>query len=152
MRVTQPSGFRYNIFSFLSIPEKFTLSTSVLLASKTPPATPTLSITFLSAASIPLALPPTIARGFGWPKWGLGIEGINGRTATWLLGLLGGNSAPVVGDPGKGGSVTGDDDDEPRIRGWTLVDFYSEPGGESVVPLLVECNFRGRKVGEEGWM
>ena len=40
---------------------------------------------------------------------------------------------------------------EPRIRGWAMVDFYSEPSGVNVVPLLVECNFLGRTPGEEGW-
>lgn len=40
---------------------------------------------------------------------------------------------------------------EPRIRGWAMLDFYSEPSGIDVVPLLVECNFLGRTPGEEGW-
>lgn len=38
---------------------------------------PILNISFLSASSFPLALPGTVARGFGWPKWNLGVEGAN---------------------------------------------------------------------------
>ena len=41
---------------------------------------------------------------------------------------------------------------EPRIRGWTYMDFYEYPVESDVVSLLVECNFRGRKIGEEGWI
>ncbi|RPD59203.1 PLC-like phosphodiesterase [Lentinus tigrinus ALCF2SS1-7] len=128
----------YNIPSFLSIPEKTNLATEVLL----PPAegelsTPVLNISFFSAASFPLAFPPTVARGFGWPKIGLGIEGVNGRLGKWLLDQL----------SGGGKDTTGSDD--VRIRGWAFMDYNSEPG--DVVPLLVECNFRGRKSGEEGW-
>ena len=37
-----------------------------------------------------------------------------------------------------------------RIRGWALLDFYEDPE-KAVVPLLIECNFRGRIRGEEGW-
>lgn len=44
-----------------------------------------LNITYFSAASFPLAFPPTIAKGFGWPKWGFGVEGVNGRVGKWLL-------------------------------------------------------------------
>jgi 1-phosphatidylinositol phosphodiesterase len=42
--------------------------------------------------------------------------------------------------------------DEPRIRGWAYMDFYEDPVESGVVPLLVECNFRGRKLGDEGWI
>jgi hypothetical protein len=31
------------------------------------------------------------------------------------------------------------------------MDFYESPVEVGVVPLLVECNFEGRKIGEEGW-
>ena len=41
--------------------------------------------------------------------------------------------------------------EEPRLRGWALMDYFIEPEGGNLVPLLVECNYRGRKVGEEGW-
>lgn len=43
------------------------------------------------------------------------------------------------------------DAEEPRLRGWALMDYFVEPEGGNLVPLLVECNYRGRKVGEEGW-
>ena len=90
-----------------------------------------LNISFFSAASFPLAFPPTIARGFGWPKWGLGVEGVNGRLGKWLLDRF------------------AQDGERARIRGWAFMDYYAEPA--DVVPLLVECNFRGRISGEEGW-
>ena len=41
--------------------------------------------------------------------------------------------------------------EELRLRGWALMDYFIEPEGGNLVPLLVECNYRGRKVGEEGW-
>jgi|SRR6267154_2782805 len=127
---------RYGIPSFLSIPEKVALSTNILLASRDRPS-PTLSISFLSASSIPLAFPPTIARGLGWPQWGVGFEGVNARVGRWLLDQFG---------------ECGEKDEGPRIRGWALMDFYDEPIEQSIIPLFVECNFRGRRSGEEGWV
>jgi 1-phosphatidylinositol phosphodiesterase len=124
---------RYAIPSFLSIPEKVALSTDVLVASRD---SSSLSISFLSALSIPLALPPTMARGFGWPQWGIGFEGVNARVGKWLLDQL----------DERGES---DIDGKSQIRGWALMDFYEDPIGQSVVPLLVECNFRGRQC--EDW-
>ena len=122
---------RYSIPSFLSIPEKTELSTAILLPPAHDPPMPSLAITYFSASSFPLAPPPTIARGFGWPKWGLGIEGVNARLGKWLLEQFSQKR------------------EDARIRGWAFLDFYAEP--DDVVPLLVECNFRGRKPGEEGW-
>lgn len=132
---------RYNIPSFFSIPEKVTLATQILLPPSNNPPVPTLAISFLSASSFPLALPPTIAQGFGWPKWGLGIEGVNSKVGKWLLDQLGDEAANSSDQDGSGG---------PRIRGWTLLDYYADPE-PGLVSLLVECNFRGRKAGEEGW-
>ena len=112
-------------------------SSSSLSSSPTPEEekTSNLNITFFSAASFPLAFPPTIARGFGFPKIGLGVEGVNSRVGKWLIDFL---------------SSDGDDENQgKRIRGWTLMDFYSDPEGNGIVPLLVECNFRGRISGEE---
>jgi 1-phosphatidylinositol phosphodiesterase len=40
---------------------------------------------------------------------------------------------------------------QPRVRGWVLMDYFCEPENAGVVPLLVECNFRGRLPGDEGW-
>ena len=101
---------------------------------------PILGITYFSAAFFPLALPPVIAKGFGWPAWGLGVEGVNSKLGAWLLDKL-------AGRPDADKSVL----EEPRVRGWTFLDFYSEPEIGNLLPLLVECNFRGRKEGEEGW-
>lgn len=108
---------------------------------------PTLSIAFLSASSFPLALPPTIAKGFGWPKVGLGVEGVNSRFAQLLLGLLGQGGTDTMSNAlNEKAAAT----DEPRIRGWALMDFFAEPEA-ALVPLLIECNYRGRRSGEEGW-
>ncbi|KAK0502687.1 PLC-like phosphodiesterase [Armillaria luteobubalina] len=126
----------YAIPSFLSIPEKFALSTDILVH---PPADTqpwkTLSITFFSAASFPLATPPAVAQGFGWPRWGLGVEGVNSRVGRWLLDLL---------------SDTEPKPAQVRLRGWALMDFYSDPE-HALAELLVECNYRGCRAGEEGW-
>jgi 1-phosphatidylinositol phosphodiesterase len=105
---------------------------------------PVLSISFLSAASFPLALPPIVATGFGWPTVKLGIEGVNSRFTTWLLDLL---SEDTSDSASVGEKLS---PDGPRIRGWTFLDFYSDPD-PGLVPLLVECNYRGRQNGEEGW-
>ncbi|KIP02632.1 hypothetical protein PHLGIDRAFT_32127 [Phlebiopsis gigantea 11061_1 CR5-6] len=126
----------YSIPSFLYIPEKTALATQILLPPPGDPPTPSLAITFFSASSFPLASPPTVARGFGWPKLGFGVEGVNSRAAQWFMKMLA---------EGTGESK------EPRIRGWALMDFYDDPE-KALVPLLIECNFRGRVRGEEGWM
>lgn len=168
---------RYNIPSFLSIPEKVALSTRILVPEIHPedslhaphynptytapvPGRPPLAISFLSAASFPLSLPPTIARGFGWPKFGLGVEGVNSRVGRWLLGILGGDTPPDLKNKKSIGgeaqleekqNLLSPETHEPRIRGWVLMDYFNEPEKGGLVPLLVECNFRGRKAGEEGW-
>jgi 1-phosphatidylinositol phosphodiesterase len=79
--------FRYSIPSFLSIPEKVERATQNLIIPPSVPKTgqPTLGITFFSAASFPLSLPPVIAKGFGWPAWGLGVEGVNSKLGAWLI-------------------------------------------------------------------
>ncbi len=130
---------RYAIPSFLSIPEKFALSTDILIhpLPNTQPQK-TLSITFFSAASFPLATPPAVAQGFGWPRWGLGVEGVNSRVGRWLLDLLSDTELKPTFDA------------EVRLRGWALMDFYSDPE-HALADLLVECNYRGRRAGEEGW-
>lgn len=102
---------------------------------------PSLAITYFSAASFPLAPPPTVARGFGWPRFGLGVEGVNARVARWLVDQLSGSNARAL---------RGKADRPQRVRGWALMDFYEDPE-KAVVPLLIECNFRGRVRGEEGW-
>ncbi|KAF9265821.1 PLC-like phosphodiesterase [Marasmius fiardii PR-910] len=145
----------YAIPSFLFIPEKVKLSTEILLPPSDP--RPTLSIAFFSASSFPFASPPTIAQGFGWPKLGLGVEGVNSRVGKWLLDTLSncvtGNSSldkRVHSRSSDESEKTHIQEEEPRVRGWALMDYYNNPE-HALVPLLVECNFRGRKVGEEGW-
>jgi 1-phosphatidylinositol phosphodiesterase len=119
------------------------------------PPRPALAISFLSAASFPLSLPPTIARGFGWPKLGLGVEGVNSRVGRWLLGILAGDYPVELKNQEPEGreKVSGQSSEapEPRVRGWVLMDYFDEPERDGLVPLLVECNFRGRRPGEEGW-
>jgi len=143
----------YSIGSFLSIPEKAKLATMNLVPSIGSDR-PVLPITFFSAVNVPLALPPIVAKGFGWPDWGIGFYGVNALLGKWLLEEIGTTTNCV--NRCKKTSVDRDLEknedsfaEEPRIRGWTFMDYYSEPG--DVVPLLVECNFLGRKNGEEGW-
>jgi 1-phosphatidylinositol phosphodiesterase len=126
---------------------------------------PLLDITYFSAASFPLAFPPMIALGFGWPKWGFRVEGINSRVRKWLLNTLADEKAFQVEDISYQGSekseITGFSPETvnshllgPKIRGWALMDFYDSENSEElggVVPLLVECNFWGRTEGEAGW-
>ncbi|CCM05793.1 uncharacterized protein FIBRA_08026 [Fibroporia radiculosa] len=131
----------YNIPSFLSIPEKTQLATEILLPPADAQPFPTLAITYFSASSFPLAFPPTVARGFGYPQYGLGVEGVNGRVGKWLLDFLGGQDD--VCEKRLDGDV--------RIRGWAFMDFFMDPEDGGMVPLLVECNYRGRRPGEEGW-
>lgn len=108
---------------------------------------PTLSISFLSAASFPFSLPPIIAKGVGWSKIGFGIEGINSRFVQWLL-----NNFAEDSEIHASGSLFDEKRvaETHRIRGWALLDFYDEPGS-ALTPLLVECNYHGRQKGEEGW-
>ncbi|KAJ8482133.1 hypothetical protein ONZ51_g5566 [Trametes cubensis] len=142
----------YNIPSFLSIPEKTELATRILLPPPDNAPNPVLNITFLSAASFPLAFPPLVAKGIGWPRWGFGIEGVNGRAGLWLLNQLGGpRTAPESDNNDEQRDEVSRQVDDVRIRGWALMDYYAEPDYGAVVPLLVECNYRGRKRGEEGW-
>ncbi|KAF7323211.1 PLCXc domain-containing protein [Mycena chlorophos] len=126
----------YHIPSFLSIPEKVSLATGVLEPRSSDKTVPALPITYFSASSFPLAAPQTVSQGFGWPRWGLGVEGVNKRAGKWALKRL---------------SDSVDDLDGLRIRGWAFLDYYEEPTN-ALVPLFVEFNFRGRKTGEEGWM
>lgn len=130
---------RYSIPFFLSIPGKTELAAQILLPPPKNPPFPVLNITYFSAASFPLAFPPTVAKGFGWPKWGFGVEGVNGRVGKWLLDQSSGD------EDRKQGSA------DVHIRGWAFMDYYVEPEDGAVVPLLVECNYRGRKKSEEGW-
>ncbi|KAJ3981218.1 PLC-like phosphodiesterase [Lentinula detonsa] len=149
----------YAIPSFLYIPEKVSLATKFLQPPSNNNIQPTLSIVYTSAASFPFAAPKTIAQGFGWPKWGFGVEGVNSRMGKWILDVLSGsmntmefaNRVMMKVEEKDGLSLRdGDRRTGPCLRGWILVDFYDQPE-HSLVNLLVECNFRGRRPGEEGW-
>ncbi|KAJ3893919.1 PLC-like phosphodiesterase [Lentinula edodes] len=134
---------------------------------------PTLSLVYTSAASFPFAAPRPVAEGFGWPNWGFGVEGVNSRLGKWVLDALSSSLGRTQTQSGSNLFYGSDADMEigkgidhekigveslvgngwtmgPRLRGWVLVDFYNQPE-HSLVDLLVECNFRGRRTGEEGW-
>jgi len=113
---------RYSIPSFLYIPEKTQLSMEPLLPPPADVTQPVLSISYFSASSFPLATPAVVSTGFGWPSIGFGIEGVNSRIAHFLVAALKENT---------------------MLRAWTLMDFYDKPVGSGVVPLLIECNFKG---------
>lgn len=110
-----------------------------------PPTQPILPITFFSAASFPLSLPPVVAKGLG-----IGVEGVNSLLGKWLLDQIGGNSPATIATQDVKQNAQ-DVQIEPRIRGWSFLDYFSDPEDRQVVPLLVECNFLGRVKGEEGW-
>ena len=141
---------RYSLPSFLSIPEKAQLSTAVLTPQS--PPVKTLNITYLSARHLPSAPPRIVARGIGWPRWRLGIEGVNARVCRWLLQQLVGGE-----DTSLGGNERMKNDDSVRvnptvIRGWALMDFFAGPKNSPVVPLFVEFNFIGRGKGHSGFV
>ncbi|KAI0320307.1 PLC-like phosphodiesterase [Amylostereum chailletii] len=127
----------YHIPSFLSIPEKSSLSTELLMPAPPSAFERILSITYFSASSFPFATPTIVSTGWGWPSWGLGVEGVNSRVSHFLLSALS-QTATSAEDREKGARV-----DMP-LRAWTLMDFFLQPVGAGVVPLLVECNFRGK--------
>ena len=141
----------------LALPEKAALCIQNL----TPPPSdnPILGITFLSAAGGALSLPPFCALGFGWPSWGLGVEGMNTRVGKWLLGRLTSNNILQVEEERDRKSIESDESDvgllakgDPYeaqdekvrpVRGWVFIDYFAEPDG-GLVSLLVENNFLGR--------
>ena len=86
------------------------------------------------------------------------MEGVNSKLEAWLLDKLAGGPSVPDASAEQGGALGTEkrlsqrvSEEEPRIRGWTFLDYYSEPGVGNIVPLLIECNYRGRKKGEEGW-
>jgi 1-phosphatidylinositol phosphodiesterase len=154
----------YNIGTFVNIPEKASLAAQNLIVVNSPPM-PILPISFFSASSFPLALPPLVARGSGWPKLGMGVEGVNSRVCRWLIDLLGSDVESESSD----GYSTGDDNvllseksaatqapvskqdssipvppPEARIQGWALLDYYASPEAGDLVHLLIEANFSAR--------
>lgn len=130
------------------------MASRILLQPNPAPEFPVLSITFLSASSVPLAFPPLVACGFGWPALGIGLEGVNSRVGRWILSQLSGVKGTERVKTLTEGYFTLDTDDlvaESRLRGWCLMDYFKEPMDVGLVRLLVECNYRARKTGEEGW-
>ena len=80
-------------------------------------AQPTFTLDYASASTFPLALPTTLAKGFGWPRWGMGIEGINSRLTRWFLTQL---------SEGR------------RVRACLLLDFYRD--GWDLAGLVLAMN------------
>lgn len=93
-----------------------------------------LNITYFSAVSFPLALPPTVACGFGWPAWGMGVEGVNSRAVQWLLDQLDKRSIDY-----QNANSAGKHTEETSIRGWAFMDFFE--ANPELVPLFIEFNF-----------
>lgn len=137
--------YRYDIHGFFNIAAKFnTVSLAFALphrcmpfilhwsqvvdhltASSQLPVSSNLTLSFASAASIPFALPPLVANGFGWPRWGLGMTGVNQRLKDWLLDCL---------------NVQGEDGDELGVlRGIVPMDFYRKA---ELVDIMVAFNSR----------
>ncbi|KAG8970823.1 hypothetical protein FRC03_000040 [Tulasnella sp. 419] len=154
----------YDIKTFFKTPEKFVLSSDVLkmplpslpeASLVEPNALPipfpspkqyTLPFSYTSASSIPLALPSTIACGFGIWKWG--FDGVNARLGEWLLKYTANHQIQRSGiseTPDEAGekkpltTVKDQGTTDTQIRGWVLMDYLDEPAG--VGRLLVELNF-----------
>ena len=61
------------------------------------------------------------------------MEGVNSRFGLWLVNALTGK---INGEKGTAVSCS-------KIEGWILMDFFEDPEDRAVIPLLIECNFRG---------
>ncbi|OCF38558.1 hypothetical protein I317_07668 [Kwoniella heveanensis CBS 569] len=127
----------YRVHTFLQIPEKLEaiithLDPTIMPSSSTSDndANTPFTLSYTSASYFPLSLPTIIAKGFGYPSWNFGVEGINIRFCRYLLGLI---------------------RDGKRIRATVAMDFYrqSNGGGLSVgdgndlADLLVLMNVVG---------
>jgi 1-phosphatidylinositol phosphodiesterase len=115
---------RYRVKTFLSIPEKYDVLIDHLLPTLTASANPTLTLSFSSASYFPLSCPTTIAKGFGWPSWGLGIEGMNSRLTRWLL-------ERVVGGE--------------QVRACVPMDFYRQEGWPGEILVLMNFLDKGKE-------
>ena len=80
------------------------------------------TLSYTSATNFPLSPPPIMAKGFGWPSWGLGIRGINSKMTQWLLEQIRGGWA---------------------VKACLPMDFYRETGEaeDNLAALLVAMNF-----------
>lgn len=106
---------------------------------------PPLAVSFTSASSFPLALPPWVALGFGvltfrrwW--WGrvIGWAGMNERIRNWLEEFLTRTlrlEDEMRSTAEKGSTAKA----EERVRGWVLMDYVDTP--DNMLPLLIECNY-----------
>ncbi|WRT63949.1 uncharacterized protein IL334_000876 [Kwoniella shivajii] len=111
----------YRVHTFLEIPEKLDAITSHLLPTLRPPVLSTFTLSYLSASFFPLSFPTVIAKGFGFPAWGLGVEGINSRMCEWIL-------ERVV--------------NREKVRACLAIDFYRQCAGDAgLAELLVQMNF-----------
>jgi len=145
----------YAIPSFLSIPEKAKVAVEMLHPKPAPTGKQDLAITFLSAARIPFALPTTVACGFGWSHFLLGVEGVNSRVGRWLLRQLAGDDVGeerlqpqrtdtqetlIDEDESEAPEKKSDRPTDNRLRGWVLMDFVRYPCDLGIIPLLIESN------------
>jgi len=133
---------RYRVKTFLEIPEKFDtvshhwsadvmeLNEGKIVKHLIPTISSTkypnpFTLSYTSASYFPLSLPTIIAKGFGWPDYGLGVYGINTRLMRWILERL----------------ASGE-----KVRGCCIMDFYRQTGaterdGEGLAEVLVMMNF-----------
>ncbi|KAJ9118145.1 hypothetical protein QFC22_004048 [Naganishia vaughanmartiniae] len=117
----------YDIYGFFNIAAKFNTVVDHLTASSQLPASSNLTLSFASASSIPFALPPFVANGFGWPSWGLGLTGVNQRLKDWLLDCL---------------NAEGEDEEDEEVgvlRGIVPMDFYRKA---DIVDIMIAFNSR----------
>ncbi|CED82869.1 E, plc [Phaffia rhodozyma] len=134
----------YDINTILSIPEKTdTIQRTLCKESALDGHIP---LVFCSASSFPLAFPVTVARGFGWPRWGLGVQGVNDRMVGWLVERLAAGASRLNTKPKEKEkeerNMTANDDrkqSSQMIRGWILFDFYRSP--DILVDTVVALNF-----------
>ncbi|WVO13141.1 hypothetical protein L204_100753 [Cryptococcus depauperatus] len=113
----------YRVKTFLEIPEKFEAIQRHLIPTldSSPVLNPAFTLSYTTASNFPLSLPTLIAKGFGWPSWGLGVEGINSRLYRQLLEWM---------------------VDGKRVRGCLPMDFYRQCAGEEgLASLLIQMNF-----------
>ncbi|KIR56088.1 hypothetical protein I315_01153 [Cryptococcus gattii Ru294] len=112
----------YRVKTFLQIPEKFGVIVRYLepTLQPSPAYSPPFTLCYTTASYFPLSLPTIIAKGFGWPSWGLGVEGINVRMYRVLLEWIA---------------------EDKRVRGCVPMDFYRQCAGEEgLAALLVQMN------------
>ncbi len=91
-------------------------------------------ISFASATSFPLALPPFVAKGFGWPRWGLGFVGVNERLRDWILDQIDREASDSLVSSKE--TSTGE---QPywRLRGAIPMDFYRS---SQLIDVLIAYN------------